>query len=127
MKLEDGICQLHTNLQDKVLVPSPALQNTIGDSHIRDLVARLGTLQQLETEESVIEEGKRMIMTLKFNKTQNTYSQVVISVTEEALAFCGNVSANQYIRLEKDELRDVVKAEDALAKTVSNPLAVNNA
>lgn len=126
MSLAEAIRKIVTSKNNECvsLAPTPELQGVIDRSKILDLFEQLRDTP-IESDREIIEGGKKMVITAKWEQKSGSRLQMIVSITESSISFIGNHSNNQYIRLEGKNMHDLKKIEISLKKTFSNPQAIN--
>lgn len=101
---------------------SPRLQGVLSKSGIKPLLDQLAGLTPVEVSEKLIEEGRKMVITVKWPPaSQAEYNQLIVSVRENSVSFIGDHATDQYLRCEGESISDRDKIEECLAQTFVNP------
>jgi len=126
MSLVEKINKLTSPSETTEQHPSPAVKRVLDSTSINSLLDEFKEHQKgVEIEQTVLEEGKRVVSVVRWNQGElNKPTQIVISTRDNTMAFIGNT--NQFIKLEGNQLSDKELVTTSLAQTIVNPSIVSN-
>lgn len=122
MSVRERVEQLRKMSQETNVHPSSRLQEVLAKSRVEQAVQELSEINPLEIKKEVIEEGRKMVIVVKWPMSVGQgYQQIILSIREDSIAFMGRNNPQQYLRLEKEEVFRADLVEDYLARTFINP------
>lgn len=116
--------RINQNQQENTpeVTPTPGLARILSVTNIEELVDSLKAISGTKTEKSLIENGERIVLEVRWPRSENVGNKIVVSVRKNAISFVGNYDNQQYIRLEQDDLSNQQLIEDSLFTVYTDPI-----
>jgi len=121
MPMQERIRRLHEDREVMTTIPTSRLQEVLARSRVETAVQQLSSLDEVEVQKEVIEQGRKMVIVVKWPPESQECKRLVISVREESLAFIGDHESGQYLSIEGVDVYDRALVEEYLALTFVNP------
>lgn len=101
-----------------VVLPTQKLSNVLTDSNILNMMNKLRDSTLIIISNEIIENGSKMVITAEWMSDGN--KQAIVSVTENSISFIGNISNNNYKRLEAQDIHNSELIESSLLNMFSD-------
>ena len=103
------------------IVLLPGVLATVSESHLDTILGDLSKAYPIVVDRNIIEGGKKLVVDIKWPSDASlTQNRMVLSVREGRLAFMGNITNNQYLVLERNDIGNVDLVEECIVSTFTN-------